>query len=79
MVQVLQCRPHSGMITGLETKSGKELEPALRLMVVMAYDLFGPTSAPSACSQTTGLETYTEFRQHKMGKSLQSRLRASAL
>lgn len=67
------------MITDLEAKSGKELEPALRLMVVVAYDLFGPTSAPSACSQTTGPATYTDFRKCKIGETLQSRLGAIAL
>lgn len=41
---MLLCRPHSGVITGLEANSGKEMEPAFRLTVVVAYDLFGPTS-----------------------------------
>jgi len=51
---MLLCRPHSGMITGLKANSGQELEPAFRLTVVTAHDPFGPTLAPSACSQTTG-------------------------
>lgn len=73
-VHMLLCRPHSGMITGLEANSRKELERALWLTAVVAHDLFGPTSTPSAGSQTTGSATCREFRKCEIGEPLQSRL-----
>lgn len=77
-VHMLLCRPHSGMITGLEANSRKELERALWLTAVVAHDLFGPTSTPSAGSQTTGSATCREFRKCEIGEPLQSRLWGSA-